>query len=73
MYAFDASAFYDEIRRYKISAAATTNVSEVKLNCNQKLIQGLCDNYDTNISSQNGLKTTHSLATIITQPINNGF
>ena len=29
--------------------------------------------YDTNISSQSGLKTTHSLATIITRFINNGF
>ena len=51
-------------------AAATTNFSEVKLSGNQGLIQGICDNYDTNITSQNDLKTTHSLATIITQPIN---
>ena len=54
-------------------AAATTNFSEVKLSGNQGLIQGICDNYDTNITSQNDLKTTHSLATIINQPINNVF
>ena len=60
LYAFSASGFYDKIRRYKISVAATTNFSEVKLNGNQGLIQSVCDNYDTNITSQNGLKTTHS-------------
>ena len=36
-------------------------------------MQGLCNNYDTNISSQSGLKTTHFLATNITQLINNNF
>ena len=73
LYAFGASAFYDKIRKNKISVAATTNFSEVKLNGNQGFLQGVCDNYDTNITSQNGLKTTHSEATIMTQPINNDF
>ena len=41
LYAFGASASYNEIRRYKISAAATTNFLEVKLNSNQELIQGV--------------------------------
>ena len=31
------------------------------------------NNYDINISSQSGLKTTHSLATIITQLFSNDF
>ena len=73
LYAFGASASYNEIRRYKISAAATKNILEVKLNSNQELIQVICDNYDANVTFLNGLKTTHSLATIITQPINNYF
>ena len=73
LYAFGASAFYDKIRKNKISVAATTNFSEVKLNGNQGFLQGVCDNYDTSITSQNGLKTTHSEATIMTQPINNDF
>ena len=73
LYAFGASASYTEIKRYKILAAATTNFLELELNGNQELTQGVCGNYDTNVTSQNGLKTTHSLATIITQPINDDF
>ena len=73
LHAFGASASCNEIRRYKISAATTTNFLEVKLDSNQELIQGVCDNYDTNVTLLNGLKTTHSLAAIITQPINNDF
>ena len=71
LYAFGVSASYDEIRRYKISAAATSTFSDLSLDAEKGLIQGVCDNYDTNISSQNGLKSTHSLATIITQPVFN--
>ena len=41
LYVFGASASYNEIRRYKISAAATTNFLEVKLSSNQELIQGV--------------------------------
>ena len=53
-----------------MSAAIETS----KEQCNQistskgRLIQVVIDNYDTPISSQNGLEQTHSLATIITQP-----
>ena len=71
LYAFGVSASYDEIRRYKISAAATTNFSDLSLDAEKGLIQIICENYDTNISSQTGLKSTHSLATIITQLIFN--
>ena len=49
LYAFGVSASYDEIRRYKISAAATTNFSDLSLDAEKGLIQGICDNYDTNI------------------------
>ena len=38
LYVFGASASYDEIRRYKISAAETTNFSEVKLSDKKGLI-----------------------------------
>jgi hypothetical protein len=31
------------------------------------LVQGSSDNFDANLSTQNELKQTHSLATIITQ------
>lgn len=56
LYAFGVSASYDQTRRYKISAAATTNFSDLRLDAERGLMQGICDNYDTNISSQNGLK-----------------
>ena len=61
----------DEIRRFKISAAADCAKKEVKNQISSKkggLIQTVIDNYDTPISSQNGLEQTHSLATIVTQP-----
>ena len=31
-------------------------------------MQAIADNFDANISSQNGLKSTHALALLITQP-----
>ena len=37
------------------------------LDSNDGLIQGISDNFDANLSTQNGLKQTHSLATIIVQ------
>ena len=35
-----------------------------------RLIQAVADNFDADISSQNGKITTHSLAMLITQPTN---
>ena len=32
------------------------------------LVQAVADNFDANISSQNGLKSTHGLAMLLTQP-----
>lgn len=60
----------DEIRRFKISAAVDTSKKQSNQISTSKggLVQVVIDNYDTPISSQNGLEQTHSLATIITQP-----
>ena len=61
----------DEMRRFKISAAADCAKKKVSTQISTKkggLIQVSIDNFDTPNSSQNGLKQTHSLATIITQP-----
>ena len=41
LYAFGVSASYDEIRRYKISAAATTNFFDLSLDAEKGLIQGV--------------------------------
>ena len=58
----------DEVRRFKISAAHQTSEQKtVPLDSNDGLIQGISDNFDTNLSTQNELKQTHSLATIIVQ------
>ena len=35
---------------------------------NSRLVQTVADNFDANISSQNGLQSTHALALLITQP-----
>lgn len=35
------------------------------------LVQAIADNFDANISSPNGLKSTHSLALLMTQPCTN--
>ena len=71
MYQFGVTCSYDEILRLKKSAAlAATN--DIQLSGIHEgdggLIQTLVDNFDADISSQNGKLTTHSLAMLITQP-----
>ena len=69
LYEYRVTASYDEVRRFKISAAAASTSLDTSKTLSQKngLIQGVSDNFDANLSNQNGLKQTHSLATIITQ------
>ena len=57
-----AAKKYNKIRNYKTSAAAGSNFLETEINDKQGSKQGICDIYDTNVSLQNGLKTTHFLA-----------
>ena len=62
------SSSYDEVRRFKISAAHHASKDEnVKLDAENGLVQGSSDNFDAHLSTQNGLKQTHSLATVILQ------
>ena len=62
------SSSYDEVRRFKISAAHYASKDEnVKLDAKDGLAQASSDNFDANLSTQNGLKQTHSLATVILQ------
>lgn len=71
MYKFGICCSYDEVRRFKASAAnaATENRDLMGLSSHEAgLVQAVADNFDANISSQNGLRSTHALAILITQP-----
>jgi len=60
---------YDEILRFKASAAAAAlkNFTIMGMTCPKDgIIQAVADNFDANISSQNGLVSTHSLAIVMT-------
>ena len=62
---------YKEVLRFKSSAAvaAANEYSLQGLNDSSNgLVQVVEDNFDANISSQNGLKSTHALAMLLIQP-----
>ena len=69
-YAFRITCSYYEVLRFKASAALAAtkerNLSGV-LSSDGALIQAVADNFDANISSQNGLQSTHALAMLLTQ------
>ena len=54
---------YHELRRFKISAAAHEDSEKPKVA--KHLIQVISDNFDCDVSTPNGLKQTHALATIV--------
>ena len=61
---------YDELLRFKTSAAVAANEERSlrgMFDSRFGLIQAIADNFDANISSQNGLKSTHGLALLFTQ------
>ena len=63
---------YDELLRFKFSAAhaAANSIDKMGLNAaSDGLVQVVADNFDANISSQNGLQSTHALAMLVTQNI----
>lgn len=69
-YQFQITCSYDEVLRFKSSSAAhavkLANAQGIPQS-NGSLIQAIADNYDCNIASQNGLKSTHGLALLLTQ------
>ena len=68
LHEYGVTCSYDEVRRFKISAAIfTTNQKPHCLKSEHGLIHGVSDNFDANLCTQNGLKQTHSLATILVQ------
>ena len=73
LYDFGVTCSYDEVLRFKTSAAVSTVAEEQNpslrpiTDANEGLIQAVADNFDANVSSQNGLKSTHALALLLTQ------
>ena len=68
---FGVSCSYEEVLRYKYSAAAAAvrdlNLMGISTD-SIRLIQVVSDNFDTNIFSQNGPVSTHALAMLLTCP-----
>ena len=61
---------YDELLHFKFSAAhaAAKRIKNMGLtDASRGLVQVVADNFDANISSQNGLQSTHALAMLVTQ------
>ena len=70
LYVFGVTCSYDECLRFKASAASSAATDERLRGISDHsngLIQVVADNFDTDISSQNGLQFTHSLAMLTTQ------
>ena len=73
MYDYRVTCSYDEVLRFKKSAAVSAAVySRLQgiSDARHGLVQVVVDNFDTDISSPNGKLSTHSLAMIVTQPAN---
>ena len=72
MHDFGVTCSYSEVLRFKASAA-TAAAQDVHSNlrvitdAKHGLIQAVADNFDANISSQNGLRSTHALVLLLTQ------
>jgi hypothetical protein len=70
-HAFGVTCSYDEVLHFKKSAACSA-LTEMEflgiVNADHGLMQVVVDNFDTDIYSQNGKVTTHSLAMLVTQP-----
>lgn len=71
MYDYGITCSYDEVLRFKKSAAKAASTSSDFHgigSCNNGMVQVIVDNFDAEISSPNGKLSTHSLAIILTQP-----
>ena len=70
LYSYGVCSSYTEYRRFKKSAAKAA-VADLKMsgisNAADGLVQAIADNFDADISSQNGRQSTHSLPVLLTQ------
>ena len=62
---YGITSTYQEFRRFKVSAASSIDTNNKEIDAKDGLINVIVDNFDANMNSQNGLKQTHSMATII--------
>ena len=67
MYSYGVCSSYTEYRRFKKSVAVADLKMSVISNAADGLVQAIADNFDADISSQNGRQSTHSLAVLLTQ------
>jgi hypothetical protein len=71
LHSFNVICSYNEILRFRKSAAreSTHNSSLKAISINNSgMVQVIVDNFDADISSQNGKMSTHSLAVLVMQP-----
>ena len=68
LYEYRITSTYQEFRRFKVLAAASSDNNDKEVRARDGFIQIIADNFDAHIHSQNGLKETHNIATIIAQP-----
>ena len=69
-HSFGISSTYNELRRFRIYAAVAMAKGKqglAKFDSKDGLVQVVADNFDTQISAQNGQKSTHGLAMVISQ------
>lgn len=64
LYQYRVTTLY-KVRTFKTSACSRID-TRTALKQNNESIQGVSDNFDTNLNTQSGLKQTHFLATFIT-------
>ena len=69
LHKYRVTSTYHEVRRFKISSAVSNTESSRLTGFDAKngLIQVISDNFDAHIHTQNGLKQTNGMATIVTQ------
>ena len=68
LHEYGVTSTYQEFRRFKVLAAASSDNNNIEVRARDGLIQIVADNFDAHIHSQNRLKETHNIATIIAQP-----
>ena len=68
LYEYRITSTYQEFRRFKVLAAASSDNNDKEVRARDGFIQIIADNFDAHIHSKNGLKETHNIATIIAQP-----
>ena len=74
LYDYRITCSYDELLRFRTSAAVWTvnrRTYDIIAHYLKGLVQVIADNFDCDISSMNGKKQTHSLAMIVIQPDDN--